>query len=102
MEKHLHAVQFDGMTFGMAIDTSTEAYKSFKKALKYESCIGIFGDEILVRVIPFRNLGGIMREAHWLVTEGHYFDYIKIDGLQDDIYVKYSDKQIDFRHRKSW
>ena len=102
MKKDLHAVQFDGITFGMSIDTSTEAYKSFKKALKYETCIGIFGDEIPVRVIPFKMLGAIMGEAHWLVTEGHYFNYIKIDGLQDEIYVRYSDEPIDFRHRGGW
>lgn len=100
MEKHLHAVQFDGLTFGMTIDTSTEAYKVFKKSLKYETCIGIFGDELLVRVVPFRMLGAIMGKAHWLVTEGRYFDYIEIDGLRDEIYVRYSDEPIDFRHRQ--
>lgn len=100
MEKHLHAVQFDGLTFGMTIDASTEAYKVFKKSLKYETCIGIFGDELLVRVVPFRMLGAIMGEAHWLVTEGRYFDYIEIDGLRDEIYVRYSDEPIDFRHRQ--
>ncbi len=41
MEKKLHAVQFDGLTFGMKIDTGTEAYKNFKKSLKYENCISI-------------------------------------------------------------
>lgn len=102
MKKRLHAVQFDGLTFGMPIDASTEAYKFFKKFLKYEVCTSIFGDEISVRVIPFEMLGAIMGEAHWLVTEGRYFDYIEIDGLQDKIYVRYSDEPIDFRHRQGW
>lgn len=99
MKKKLHAVQFDGMTFGMDIDTGTEAYKNFKKALKYENCTGVFGDEIPVRVILNTKLGAIMGGAHWLVTEGHYFDYVKIDGFKDEIYIKYTEAPIDFRHR---
>jgi len=103
LDKRLHAKQFDGLTFGMSIDTTTEAYKNFKKALKYESCVNCFGDgEVIERVIPFKALGAIMREAHWLVTERHDFDYVKIDGFKDNIYVKYSDKQIDFSQRMNW
>lgn len=30
MSKHFHAVQFDGITFGMEIETNTETYKNFK------------------------------------------------------------------------
>ena len=100
MKKKLHAVQFDGLTFGMEIDTGTEAYKNFKKLLKYENCISIVGTEIPVRVVPNMALGTIMREAKWLVTEGHYFNYVKIDGFKDEIYVSYTESPIDFRHRR--
>ena len=90
MKKKLHAVQFDGLTFGMEIDTGTEAYINFKKSLKYEKCISIVGTEIPVRVIPNTALGAIMREAKWLVTERHCFNYVKIDGFKDEIYVRYT------------
>ena len=29
--RELHAVQFDGMTFGMAIDAQSAAFRNFKK-----------------------------------------------------------------------
>lgn len=100
MKKDLHAVQFNGMTFGMSIDCSTIAYKNFKKNLKYENAMGIFGTEVKVRTIPYMCLAAIMEEAHWLVSEEKCFNKIRIDGFADeDIYVKYTD-YLDFRNRK--
>lgn len=100
--KSLHAVAFDGMTFGMEIDTSTTAWKKFKTSIKIESCIGKFGTEVRVLTVPYLNLSAIMQGAYWLVSENKEFNKIKIDGFNDDcdIYVKYSDEPIDFRKRK--
>lgn len=99
MVKELHAVEFDGITFGMPVDASTEAYKKFKKSIKKESAISYYGDEMLIRTVPYLNLAAIMQEAHWLVSERKCFNKICIDGLGDEIYVKYSDENIDFRSR---
>lgn len=99
MSKKLHAVQFDGTTFGMNIETNTEAYKRFRKNLKYEMAMGVLGFEVEVRTIPYLVLGSIMQEAHWLVTERKLFNKIRIDGFADeDIYVKYTD-YLDFNKR---
>ena len=104
MSKYLHAVEFNGTTFGMEIEVNTVAYKNFKKSVKYEKCISHFGNEIKALTVPYLMLGAIMCEAHWLVTEIMDFDKIKIDGFQnsDDIYVKYSDEPIDFRNRQAF
>lgn len=104
MSKHLHAVEFDGTTFGMEIEVNTVAYKNFKKSVKYEKCISCFGDEIQALTVPYLMLGAIMREAHWLVTEKMDFNEVKIDGFKngEKIYVKYSDKPIDFRNRQAF
>lgn len=103
MLKHLHAVEFDGMTFGMEIETDTVAYKNFKKSIKREKCISYFGDEIECRVVHYLMLGAVMREAHWLVTETKSFQKIRIDGfLDEDIYVRYTDEPIDFRNRQAF
>ncbi|MDE6156280.1 MAG: hypothetical protein K2F67_07580 [Eubacterium sp.] len=104
MDKHLHAVNFDGMTFGMEIETNTVVYNNFKKSVKYEKCISIFGDEFECLVVPYLMLGAIMREAHWLVTERMDFNKISIDGFKnsEEIFVRYSDKPIDFRNRQAF
>lgn len=99
MNKHLHAVQFDGTTFGMSIETDTVAYKNFKKNLKYEMAMGVLGFEVEVRTIPYLVLASIMQEAHWLVSERKLFNKILIDGFTDEyIYVKYTD-YLDFNKR---
>lgn len=102
MQKELHAIEFDGTTFGMSIETSTKAYEIFKKSIKKEKGIDYFGNEILLKVVPYLNLSAIMNEAHWLVSELHCFNKFSIDGLgNEDIYVKYSDEFLDFRKRFS-
>lgn len=101
--KHLHAVEFDGTTFGMAIDTSTIAWKEFKASIKIEPCIGKFGTEVRALTVPYLKLSAIMQEAHWLVSENKEFDKFSIEGFKDaeEIYVKYTNEQIDFRSRIS-
>lgn len=103
MAKHLHAVEFDGTTFGMSIDTSTIAWKKFKKSVKYEPVISCFGDEFEWFTVPYLMLAAIMQEAHWLVSEVKDFDKFTIDGFNDgyEIYVKYTDEPIDFRNRRN-
>ena len=103
MWKDLHAVEFDETTFGMPIDTSTEAYSRFKKAIVEEKAISYFGNEMTIKTIPYLALAGIMREARWLVAESKLFNKIQIDGLanNDFIYVKYTEIQLDFRERFS-
>lgn len=102
MGKHLHAVEFDGTTFGMEVEVNTKAWRNFKNAVKREKCISSTGKEIHRHTVPFMKLGAIMREAHWLVTERHSFDRFYINGFLDDIvvYVKYTDEPIDFRNRR--
>lgn len=104
MSKHLHAVEFDGTTFGMEVEVSTEAYKKFKKSVKSEKAYSIFGDEFKCLTVPYLMLGAIMKEAHWLVTERMDFNKITIVGFKsgEEIYVKYSDKPIDFRNRQAF
>lgn len=101
-DKALHAVSFDGTTFGMEIEANTQVYRNFKKSVKREKAIGRFGYEISVMTVPYLFLAAIMREAHWMVSERKLFNTIRIDGfMESDIYVKYSDEIIDFRNRRA-
>lgn len=101
--KALHAIQFDGSTFGMEIETDTIMYKNFKNAINEENAISYFGGVMKYRILTvhYLKLAPIMREAHWLVSQGKYFDKITIKGLKngEEIYVKYDDALIDFRKR---
>ena len=100
MSKHLHAVEFDGTTFGMEIEVDTVAYRKFKSQVKYEKVISAFGTEVKEYTVPYLFLAAIMREAHWLVSELKDFNKFCIDGFKDGvyIYVKYTDV-LDFRDR---
>lgn len=102
MGKDLHAVELDGTTFGMEVDTSTKAWRNFKNAVKREKCISVTGAEVHRLTVPYLKLGSIMQGAGWLVTERHSFDRFYIEGFLDDatIYVKYTDEPIDFRNRR--
>ena len=97
--RHLHAKQFDGNTFGMEIETKTKAFENLKKSLNYEECITYQGNITTIRTVPYLALAAVMREAHWLVSEIKNFNYVTIEGLKDELYVKYNDSQIDFRKR---
>ena len=101
MGKDLHAVQFDGITFGMSIETNTVMYKNFKKNIKREKAIDIYDREVEVLCVPYLLLAAIMEEAHWLVSERKLFNKFTIDGLffEEEIYVKYTEI-LDFRKRK--
>lgn len=100
-DKHLHAVMFDGTTFGMEIEANTQTYRNFKKSIKREKAIGVFDTPINVMTVSYLSLAAIMREAHWMVSESKLFDKIEIDGLSEKyIYVKYSDEPIDFEKRR--
>lgn len=103
MLKHLHAVEFDNITFGMDIETDTIAYQNFKKSIKTENVISYCGDEFEAQVVPYLKLGAIMGACHWLVTEIKSFKKVCIEGLNhnDYIYVKYSDQPIDFSPKRS-
>ena len=48
MKKGFHAKEFDGMTFGMEVETGTKAYENFKKSVKDETAYSIFGDPLQV------------------------------------------------------
>lgn len=100
MSKHLHAIEFDGITFGMEIETNSVAYRKFETKVKYEKAISAFGTEIKELTVPYLYLAAIMREAHWLVSERKDFNKFCIDGFKDGayIYVKYTDL-LDFRNR---
>lgn len=100
-DKHLHAVMFDGTTFGMEIEANTQAYRNFKKSIKREKAINVHDRSMDIMTAPYLSLAAIMREAHWMVSESKLFDKITIDGLSDRyIYVKYSDEPIDLRNRR--
>lgn len=104
MGKRLHAKQFNGITFGMEIDTDTTAYKILRKAIKWdENCLSCLDGTSLCKswVVPYKALANCMREAHWLVDENKSFDYVTIQGLaeNDRIYINYSDGQMNFKHR---
>lgn len=100
MTKNLHAINFDGTTFGMDIDTSTTPYRKFKSMVKIEKVINRYGAEAYKPTVPYLFLAAIMREAHWLVSELKDFDKFCIEGFMDEtfIYVKYTDV-LDFRDR---
>lgn len=95
MSKHLHAVQFDGTTFGIEIDTNTRAWRKFKDSIHTEIRLPNNGAKRLVQVVPAVWLGAIMGEAHWLVTENRSFEKIMIEGFMFDqfIFVKYPETQ---------
>lgn len=102
MSKHLHAVEFDGGTFGMEIETDTVAYRKFKSQVKFEKVVSVYGAERKEYTVPYLFLAAIMREAHWLVSELKSFNKFCIDGFKDNsfIYVKYTDSEVlDFRNR---
>lgn len=100
MAKELHAVQFDGITFGMNVETNTIVYRNFKKQIKREKAIDIYDREVEVLCVPYLFLAAIMQEAHWIVSEKKLFNKFTIDGLgNEEIYVKYTDT-LDFRKRK--
>lgn len=99
--KHLHAVMFDGTTFGMEIEANTQAYRNFKKSIKREKTVNVHDRSMDKMTVPYLSLAAIMREAHWLVSESKLFDKIIIDGLSENyIYVKYSDEPIDLWNRR--
>lgn len=101
MKKELHAVEFDGTTFGMSVDASTEAYKKFKKSVIKENATDYYGKEIALLTVHYILLAGIMEEARWLVSEKQLINKFMIDGFRSNeyIYVKYTDKPLDFRER---
>ena len=100
--KHFHAVEFDGITFGMDIDAQSNAYRAFKKHIVCDRIINSFGYEVKVLTVPYLYVAALMGESHWLVSERKLFDKISIEGLYDGayIYVKYKEGLIDFRDRK--
>ena len=98
MSKDLRAVQFDGITFGMQIETSG-AYRKFRNHIKPEKAMSVTGSIVTILTVPAELLGAIMGEAHWLVTEGKYFDTIRIDN-GEKVYVKYDEEPIDFNTRR--
>ena len=98
MSKDLRAVQFDGITFGMQIEASG-AYRKFRNHIKPEKAMSITGSVVTILTVPAEWLGAIMGEAHWLVTEGKYFDTIRIDN-GEKVYVKYDEEPIDFNTRR--
>lgn len=102
MSKHLHAIQFDGTTFGMEIDTDTAAWRKFKDQIRIETVRTKHWIEQRVPVVPAVWLGAIMREAHWLVTEQRSFEKFMIEGFMSDqfIFVKYPDIQTDDKEDK--
>lgn len=102
MTKALRAIEFDGTTFGMSVDAGTDTYKKFKAQVKEEEIISIFGDHFKGLTVPAVWLGAIMGEAHWLVTEMHFFNSFSIEGFKggEYMYVKYDDEIIDMRTRR--
>lgn len=102
MKKDLHAIEFDGTTFGMPVETKTSAYEKFKKSVKKETAISWFGDSFQLLTVSHTALAAIMGGAQWLVSEGKFFDKFYIDGFKgnEEIFVKYSDDPIDFRTRR--
>lgn len=99
--RDLHAVQFDGTTFGMEVECNTAAFRYFRKQVKLEPCKTRFGIQKLFTV-PYTALAAIMGESHWLVSEKKCFDRITIDDFCDGIliYVKYKDGMLDFEDRR--
>ena len=102
MSKGFHATEFDGTTFGMDVEPRTKAYETFKKSVREETAYSIFGDPFPALTVPAPVVAAIMREAHWLVSEGKYINKFYIDGFkgEEEIYIKYSDNPVDFRTRK--
>lgn len=103
MDKAIHAVEFDGTTFGMNVDASSTTYRKFKNQIKAEKAISAFSDSMIgVLAVPAVWLGAIMGEAHWMVTESRLIDHFTIEGLMSEskIYVKYDDAVIDFKTRR--
>ena len=102
MSKHLHAVEFDGNTFGMEIATDTAAYRKFKSQVRYEKVISKAGIEMKAYTVPYLFLAAIMRDAHWLVSERKSFNKVCIEDFKEGaiIYVKYTDTDpLDLRER---
>lgn len=100
MSKHLHAVEFDGTTFGMEIETNSSAYRKFKSQVKLETAVLKDGAECKRITVPYLYLAALMHDAHWLVSEQKLFDKIAIDDFYDGkyIFVKYTDV-LDFGNR---
>jgi hypothetical protein len=75
------------------------AYRKFRNHIKPEKAMSVTGSVVTILTVPAEWLGAIMGEAHWLVTEGKYFDTIRIDN-GEKVYVKYDEEPIDFNTRR--
>ena len=90
----LHMRQFDGITFGMAVESSSPAFRRMKKNA-FNRKMALYGGIIkrTVRCVRAADVAAVMGEAGWLVSEGRYMETIRWGDDGTEHYIIYEDDE---------
>ena len=73
----LHMRRFDGLTFGMDVQSAT-AFRALKKHVYCGEVTPRGWDRLTKRLcVPAKYVAAVMGEAAWLVSEGHYMETVR-------------------------
>lgn len=88
----LHMKQFDGTTFGMAVEASSPAFRRMKKNA-FNRKMALYGGiiERTVRCVRAADVAAVMGEAGWLVSEGRYMETIRWGDDGIEYYIIYEE-----------
>lgn len=88
----LHMRQFDGITFGMTAESSSQSTRNFKKRIFYKEMQP--KDHIRKRYpcIRANDLIPLMGMASWMVTE-KYMETVQFDDDPREIYIIYEKEE---------
>ena len=90
----LHMKQFDGTTFGMAVEASSPAFRRMKKNA-FNRKMALYGGiiERTVRCVRAADVAAVMGDAGWLVSEGRYMKTIRWGDESTEHYIIYEDDE---------
>lgn len=86
----IHMKTFDGVTFGMSVETSSPAFKRMKRnAFTGEviRCKGLFKQT--VHCVRATDVAAVMGEAGWLVSERREMETIRWGNNETEHYIIY-------------
>lgn len=88
----LHMRQFDGITFGMAVEASSPAFRRMKKNA-FNRKMALYGGiiERIVRCVWAADVAAVMGDAGWLVSEGRYMETIRWGDDPTEHYIIYEE-----------
>jgi len=86
----LHMKEFDGTTFGMAVEASSPAFKRMKKnAFTGKVTPTGWHHERTARCVHAADVAAVMGQAGWLVSEGRYMETIRWGQDDTEYYIIY-------------